>query len=441
MATCVHAPRPQRGIAQISETVAEWGLLFTIAFFPVSQLPPWSYLTRGALAAAAAAGLAVVIRRREISIPNSPIAKTLLLFVVISTASAIWSIDPDESSRAVSKVLLRIVIVFLLIACGTREAARLRRLGVAVAVGGLILASVCLVFLVGGVRNPWGGITAPFMVYNWVCMVLLPTGSFVLCFALDEIELDRRSWFWRVAWLVTLSAILLTFSRIGWLSLGVLLLVWWCYSDRRQRRFVVASSCAALAVFLVVVPDLGQVLSVTDNERFLAEDGTELDASQMKRMNWLDLVTLNDRATYAWKPALNIIRDHPVLGAGYGPNTFLRLVPSDAPLLTHEHNALLSVAVQSGFVGALVFAALLVVLVRSLMLDLKKSARSPDPLHRGLEVAVLAAILSEYVVHGIGEPVNNEKMGVILAILAAVATLLVTSDKDDISMRLKPRAD
>ena len=429
---------PQRDIVDPWETAAEWGLLFSVAFLPVSYLAPWSYLTRGALAVAAAAGLVVVLRRGEIEIPNSPITLILMLFVVVSTASVFWSIDPYESSRAVSKVLLRIVVVFLLIACASREPARLKRLSMALALGGLVLASVCLVSLFGGVRNPWGGITGPSIGYNRVCMLLLPTGSFVLCFALEELKLNRQSWLWRVAWVVTLTAILLTFSRIGWLALVVLLLVWWCFSDGRQQRFLLASFSVAIAVFLIVVPDLGQVFSVTDNNRLLMEDGAELDASMMKPMRWMDLITVNDRATYAWKPAWTIIRDHPILGAGYGP-TFARLIPSETPLLNHEHNALLSVTVQTGIVGLLVFAALLVVLVRSLSRNLKKTSRSDSFLHRALAIAVLAAILSEYVVHGIGEVTNNGRFGVILAILAAIATVLVTPEKDYFPMRLKPR--
>jgi len=430
---------PRRDMVDLSETVAEWGLLTSITLLPVSHLAPWSYLARGALAVAAAAGLAVVIRRGEIEIPNSPITLALMLFVVVSTASVIWSVDPYEGSQAVSKVLLRIFVVFLLIAGGSREPARLKRLGMALALGGLVLASVCLVYLFGGVRNPWGGITGSTIGYNRVCMYLIPPASFVLCFALREIRFDRQSWLWRLAWIVTLTAIFLTFSRIGWLAAVILLLVWWCFSNWQQRRFLVASCVVALALFLVMVPDLGTILAVTDNSRLLVAEGVDLDLSLMKPMRWMDLITLNDRATYAWKPALTLIHDRPILGAGYGPSTFMRLIPSEATLLTHEHNALLSVAVQSGIVGALVFVALLVVIVRSLLLDLKTTSRTDSFVIRGLEIAVLAAILSEYVVQGIGEPINNGKMGVILGILAAFATVLTTPENGYFSMRLKPR--
>jgi O-antigen ligase len=439
MAHCDIAHPPQRKITDISERVAEWSLLFSVACLPVSYLAPWSYLSRGALAVAAAAGLVVVFRRGEIEIPDSPITLALMLFVVVSTASVIWSVDPYLSAEAVSSVLLRVVVVFLLVACAPRDPARLKRLAMALALGGLFLASVCLVLLLGGVRNPWGGVTGPSIGYNPTCMLLLLTGSFVLCLALEEMRRNRPSWRWRVAWVVTLTTILLTFSRIGWLALVVLLAVWWGFSNRLQRRFLVASCCIAIAVFVVVVPDFGRVLSVTDNSRFLAEDGAELDASLMKSMRWMDLVTMNDRATYAWKPAWAIIRSHPILGAGYGPSTFLRLTPSETPLLLHEHNTLLSVTVQSGVVGLAAFVALLVVLVRSLLAGLKTNASSRNPLHRGLGIAVLAAILSEYVVHGLGEPINNGKLAVMLAILAAIATILVTRDRDPIVMRLTPR--
>ena len=101
----------------------------------------------------------------------------------------------------------------------------------------------------------------------------------------------------------------------------VLLLVWWCFSNWRQRRFLIASCTVALALFLVLVPDLGTVLAVTDNNRLLVADGAELDTSLMKTMSWKDLATMNDRARYAWKPALNIIRDYPILGAGTSPQT------------------------------------------------------------------------------------------------------------------------
>jgi O-antigen ligase len=430
------AIRPGLNAARYGEWLAEWGLIAYIVLLPLSHVSPWQIPTRILLIAAASGGLVAVFERGEISFPRSWIVGLFMLYAAISALSALVSTDVTASGAAVSKVLLRSLVVFLLVACAPREPARWRRLGLALATSALALSVVSLGLAAADVRNPWGGLVGPLFDYNSLCMFLIPTLPFAFQAASQAAGRVGRV-FWTLAATVVTTAVFLSFSRIGWAAFAVLVVVLFLF-DRPGRPRVALASLGGLALFVLLVPDLRQIAAVTDNTRFVVTGDLEPSASVMKQLRLKDLGTFNDRLEYAWKPALAIVREHPWLGGGYGPSTFERLTPSDQPRLSHEHDALLSVAVQSGVFAAAAYAALLVVCVARVGSRLRRLGPIAQAARASL-IALLGAFVAEYVFHGLAEPTNNGRMGILFAALTGLAAALVTPAGSELVLKLGPR--
>lgn len=407
------------GLARLAERVMEAGLLGYLVLLPVTQLEPFPVVSRVLLVGSALAGFLVALLRR-LRPPRSAIVGVFAVYVALSAVSALTAVDPFESSRQVSKMLLRQTAVFLLVAGLFGDPARRRRLAGALSISGLALMNVCLLLLLFGVSSPFGGLTGPAMDYNSLCMFLVPTSAFLLAFlanASSRLEVGV----WGALAVVLGASMLATFSRIGWAASLLLLLIWAAADARGRGRVLVAAAGGAL-LFVLWLPDASALVTVTDNDRFLLEKDAPLNEEYLKPMTWRDVATMNARLEYAWKPALALIGARPLLGSGYGAETFSHVVPRAGPVLFHEHNALLAVGVQSGLGAMAAYAALLVLVVLRLARRLR--GRDAEPFDRLLRVALLAAMVAEYLFQGLGEPTNNGRMGILFAALAGLTVVL-----------------
>jgi O-antigen ligase len=404
-------------VSDAVDGVAEGGFLAYIALLPLVQVQPLPVVTRVLLVASALACTLGVLRGR-LRPALGPIAGWLSAFVVLSSISVLASYDVVRSGTFASKYLLRQLVVFWIAACLLTERARRRRFAMALVVAGLSLSAFSLGLFVRGVPSVFGGLQGPGLDYNSVCMFLIPIVPFAFAF-LSAGE-GPSGFAFGLASAIALAAVAIgTFSRIGWAALLVVVAVWTALAAFRRLR-VVGAAAVALILFVIAVPDLSAVRTITDNDRFLTKKNLILERSDLKSATWTDVVTFNHRLEYAWKPALALAMSHPVFGAGYGAETFGALVPRNGgPILTHEHSAFLAVAVQSGFPALVAYLGLVgAVLYRTF------TVRPRAPFDAALRLAILAAVLAEYVFQAIGEPTNNTRMGILFAALAGLASAL-----------------
>ncbi len=185
--------------------------------------------------------------------------------------------------------------------------------------------------------------------------------------------------------LLALAAIVLTFDRAAWLgllaaalALGVLFLARSSQppgdvarrelpgpaplrgtptiGGRRRALAALALGCALLALAAALVPGV--------RARFVS--GFDVEQNR-------------DRV-FLWSQALEIIRDHPLAGIGFGnyprvcPRYYDRLDPA-FPMRTWAHNALLSLWAETGPLGLLALGFLLVQLARALRARLRAGGR------------------------------------------------------------------
>jgi O-antigen ligase len=405
--------RPRR-IVVACERVAVGGVLLFVTLLPFLHLSgPVRLAYRYSLVVATIAWTAACVLQRRVVLPRSAVLPAAAAFVAVSFLSVLTSYDPASSLHAFSRFALRGLVLCVLVAALFREETRQRWLAAAIATSGLLFAgSAALLFSIG-TRNPWGGLVGLELDYNSLCMWLLPTLPFALSLAPPA---PGGRWTWTLAAAALLLSIAMSFSRIGWVATACALVLWAWLQPARRATLALATAFP-LTLFLLAGPPLANAVTVTDNHRFLLDE-THLDASVMKRMSWYDVFTLNDRLEFATLPALDVLRRRPWLGAGYGPGTFAAVAEGDV-LLSHEHNILLAVGVQSGGLGI----AAAVVLVALALRAAWRTRRQPGS--RGaLAAAVLVAVVAEYVVQGLGEPNFNTRMGILLFVLAGLAAAL-----------------
>ncbi len=399
---------------------ADWGRAAYLALLPFFHLRPWSAVaTALVVAAAALAALAAVAagRRGALAAPRSPILGLFLAYLLLSALSTFASDDPAASATEAVRVLLKSALVVLTIACGGGDLRRVRRLALGLTVGALGLCVVTLALDAAGTRNRWGGVTGPGIGYNAIAMFLVAATPFALLVAATARRAGRL---WSAAAAVTTGTLLLTVSRIGWAALAAAVTLWVALVKDGRRR-ALAAVAVGVAAFALAATGLRGIGQVTDTPRALARSARAGESAPMKPMSWRDVATLDGRVEFGWEPAVALIRQHPLAGAGFGSATFGRRTRGE-PALAHEHNAVLSVAVQSGVVTATVYLALLAVATVALVRAVRRAGTAG--FRRAATVAVLAAIVAEYVLHGLAEPTNTGRMGLLFAALVGLAVRL-----------------
>lgn len=189
---------------------------------------------------------------------------------------------------------------------------------------------------------------------------------------LHEQTTDR--WLAAVVVGVTLAALVLTFSRSGYVGFlvgfGVLAFL-------RARHFLAVGALTALLVFLFVPRVQERVIGIRS-----------VDETAQLRLQ-------------SWRNALTVVADHPWVGVGY--NTY-RYVQVDYGFLKDpaEHSAggsdssFLTILVTTGLVGLVGYLALL---VRTLAVTWRTSQTARDPTQRALGYGLLAGLVA-LIVHG-----------------------------------------
>lgn len=188
---------------------------------------------------------------------------------------------------------------------------------------------------------------------------------------------EERRWGARLVWLLVLACagvgLILTFSRGGWLAVGLALVVLGLLWDRRLLLW----AAAGLAVVPLVAPS--QVLTRA------ASIGSLEDSSNTFRLS-------------IWLAVLRMIAAYWATGIGMGSAAFNQVYPQfmlpGTPAL-HSHNLYLQVALELGVPGLLAFFWLLAAVAARALRALPQLGRR----ERGVLAALLAS-LAGFLLHG-----------------------------------------
>ncbi len=296
-----------------------------------------------------------------------PLLLPMAMWIGWCALSAMWSIDPYATLKATGRDWVLGAGVFYGAWLLAQSPARYRRLVLAATVGLLLLAglSVALFFM----APPGAEVTHElrqglFRFYPGVG-VASTYAAFLL--PLGLVWLGRPS-LARLAWVLVFVAAavavgIVAKNRMFWLVMmiafcGAVVLAWRDYSSR-QRVF----SVVALMVFLAIA---GALFLNTLEER----SGTSVEADTVL----VERSFVDDPRLTAWGYWLDKAAESPLRGNGYGkkqlkqvhtPEGRARIASVGEALLTHAHNLVIDIALQTGMVGLALFFWLIATLVRA----------------------------------------------------------------------------
>lgn len=222
--------------------------------------------------------------------------------------------------------------------------------------------------------------TPPVVIYstaNAVALFLGPLIAFALALLLHADDRAVRAGS-AVMLIVTGPAMLLTFSRGGYLAMAAVAVG---LALSHPRRVWLLAGTAAVAVVLVLIPPIYTRISV----EFQNVGGTTL----FGRAGRLEL----------WSATLKMLERYPVFGAGLSGFAD-RIGPywnaNHPERFIDPHNILLNFWVETGILGVVAFAWLMVIAFRHAWIGFRRST----DLWRAMSLGVLLALLA-IVVHGL----------------------------------------
>jgi putative inorganic carbon (HCO3(-)) transporter len=175
--------------------------------------------------------------------------------------------------------------------------------------------------------------------------------------------------------LLAVGAVILTFSRGGFLALAVVGVMYlWKLSGRRERGW----AAAALLVALTALP----FLPGSYRDRLDTIVNIQADPTGSAQARWRDTVT-----------AVGYVARHPIIGAGIGENT-LALNEERGMFWLAVHNVYLEYAVELGLPGLILFLMVLVGCIKSATFVQREAAGRPTLrelfcLARGIQISLV----------------------------------------------------
>ena len=189
--------------------------------------------------------------------------------------------------------------------------------------------------------------------------------SLVFCMGI----VDRR---WKTLCLASLvvpvAALLMTYSRSGWVSFALAAVVFLALWDKRLLPLVVVAAVAALPLLPQSV--FNRILTI----------GSTADSSNMYRI-------------YIWTSVLQMLGTYGLTGIGLGPGNFIPLYAgysvSQASVAYHSHMLYLEVWLEMGLLGIVSFLFMYLGIIRRAVKALAKA----DPMVRYVLIAAISSLV------------------------------------------------
>jgi O-antigen ligase len=304
-----------------------------------------------------------------------------LLLLVAATLDTVFAPDRRAAAGLWKAYFAEPVAAGLVILAVARQRDRARLL--LAGIGSAVLVSALLNIAADGgalLTHTFNPVTPQVAIYNSAnatSLFLEPPAAFALAIALHGDDRRERV-VAAVLYLLAALAIVLSYSRLGWITLLAITVCVAAFS--RWRSWVLAGAALISALALG--------LSRSVRERVLVE----FDPNS--RDNTVHLRYL------LWRSALNMLLHHPLLGGGLsGFKTAIQPYrdPAYHEDLIYPHNLALNFWSETGILGLAAFAWLLVQMLR-----VGRRCLAAGPWPRALGIGLLAMLLA-VAVHGLGD--------------------------------------
>ncbi|MBN1296909.1 O-antigen ligase family protein [bacterium] len=281
---------------------------------------------------------------RRFPIRTTPLDIPILIYTTIIVLRSVYSIDPLYSLTAVRKELLYQLLFFYLTVSAMDSPRYTRRVILILIVTVTLVAGVGLFGFLTGDLIKEGRATSFFNSFGLAAFFT----SMIMPMALSRF-LCTRGWFRSIALgvlILCLAFMLVTMSRGAWISSLMAVMVLAALKDRRM---------------LVLL-----LIGVISAPWFLPPDIIERATTITRIFSLEENDSFGDRI-WMWRSAIQMIRDRPWLGAGYGNRIFQQLYPdyihsqSSGQIFENAHNLYLQIVVETGLIGLASFLSILAV--------------------------------------------------------------------------------
>jgi len=340
-----------------------WCFVFVLPWDVLTNLPVVGSIPRLVGLAASAVGVLYILARWRVR-PLSWFHVFAVLFVLWAGATSLWSVDP-EATQTVFLTYLQLLVLVWLISEIAWSPARQRALFQAYVLGAGVAAVLTI-------HDYLSGVIALDTVAGRFAALNQDPNDLGLTFALGlpmawyvSLSQARGAWLWCLYLPLAITAILLTGSRGAVLTglVGLSIIPWTLRRMRLRTKvalYALAAGSLVLASYLVPNASLARIASTR----------ADIEAGYFGGRGPV------------WLAGLEVAREHPLVGVGAGG------YPEAVEPTIHQgmvaHNVLLSILVEDGTVGFLLFVAMLVALLTPL--------RQLPALHRRLSIVLLLTL-------------------------------------------------
>ena len=340
-----------------------WCFVFVLPWDVLTNLPVVGSIPRLVGLAASAVGVLYILARWRVR-PLSWFHMFAVLFVLWAGATSLWSVDP-EATQTVFLTYLQLLVLVWLISEIAWSPARQRALFQAYVLGAGVAAVLTIhdylsgVFALDTVAGRFAALNQDPNDLGLTFALGLPMAWYV------SLSQARGAWLWCLYLPLAITAILLTGSRGAVLTglVGLSIIPWTLRRMRLRTKvalYALAAGSLVLASYLVPNASLARIASTR----------ADIEAGYFGGRGPV------------WLAGLEVAREHPLVGVGAGG------YPEAVEPTIHQgmvaHNVLLSILVEDGTVGFLLFVAMLVALLTPL--------RQLPALHRRLSIVLLLTL-------------------------------------------------
>ena len=355
-------PEPASAMEEAAGPAGRVAFASLVAFTVILLLAPQSFIPvlKVVRIALLAGGIAIfghlldaTIRRRPLvpAIPEIGITLALLVWTVLTIPFSYW---PGGSVLLLTDQYIKAIVFFWLIGTLVTTTARLRTFAWALALCAIPLAVMAMQHYLSGeflntgaaaVKRISGyyGLTGNPNDLALTLNLLIPIGGVLLA---TSRTLPGRLMATFVL-LAGVPAVILTFSRAGFLTLGAIVLLSLVFLVKRRAPAAAAAVLVLAVAAIPLLPEgyLDRLSTITD---------IEADATGSAQGRWTD-----------YRVASAVVAEHPLIGVGLGQDMLALNEARGRATWRSVHNAYLEYAVDLGLPGMILFLWLLVASFRS----------------------------------------------------------------------------
>lgn len=320
-----------------------WLLIFTLPVEKSFEIPGAGTISKLVAVPGLAMALLSAAVRREFRLPG-PAFVLASAWVLLSAFSRWWTVSPDDTGeRSTTLISLLMMVWAIHEVCRTGD--RIRSLCAAYVAGTVAAAVTAVINYVNASASVYQRYGAEGFDPNDFALTMAL--SLPLSYVLSLETSGWKAWFYRLQMVLACGSILLSASRGGLLAMCLALSIvplTLAFRPRAYRNRVIAAGIAALAAAPMLVP--------ATSWRRLSTLSSEVSEG-----------TLNSR-TVLWHAGFEAWQEAPLLGAGAGafPEAVTSVMGRPRHWTPVAHNTFLSVFVETGAAGFVLFFSFLLLL-------------------------------------------------------------------------------